>query len=65
MAGGALGEHTETTCGSATRYLQAVARRSRVRLALTATVFEDEAEAVTGCAATTNLSGRLPPVLVW
>jgi len=43
----ALGEHTETISGSATRYLQAVARRNRVRLALTATVFADEAEAVT------------------
>jgi hypothetical protein len=42
----ALGEDTETSSGSATVYLRAVARRNRVRLALTATVFEDHAEAV-------------------
>jgi len=38
----ALGGHTETASGSATVYLRAVARRNRVQLALTATVFDHE-----------------------
>jgi hypothetical protein len=37
-----LAEHSETVCGSQTTYLRAVAWRARVRLALTATVVDDD-----------------------
>ncbi|HEX9164769.1 MAG TPA: hypothetical protein VF862_02590 [Gemmatimonadales bacterium] len=37
-----LAEHSETVGGSGICYLRAVGRRERVRLALTATVFDDD-----------------------
>ena len=39
-----LTEHSQTASGGGTVYLRAVAHRNRVRLALTAAVFEDEGE---------------------
>ena len=39
-----LTEHSQTTSGGGTVYLRAVAHRNRVRLALTAAVFEDEGD---------------------
>lgn len=42
-----LGEHRETVCGNGTAYLHAAADLGGVRVRLTATVFDDEDEAVT------------------
>lgn len=36
-----LAEHSQTSCGSGACYLRAVAWRDRVRVALTATVYDD------------------------
>ena len=40
-----LTEHSEVTSGGGTTYLRAGAHRNRVRIGVTATVFDDEAEA--------------------
>ena len=41
-----LGEHSQTVTGGGTIYLRAVAYRNQVHVAVTATVFGDEDEAV-------------------
>lgn len=41
-----LTKHSEVTCGGGTTYLRAAADRHRVRVRLTATVFDDQDETV-------------------